>query len=374
MEEFYLHLPSNTITNSATNTVNRYMTTFSDTLELGRNWEVGLTAISYTHSWYNVKPVCWLHLMTFNGDGRTTVPLDHLYHIPDVWAVDSLSKPIELGFLEIPERDDTAARFVNFHGRRQGLSVFYVIPGYYSTIQELVDHINQEVRKSYAEIPGFEKLVPRLEYVPQQGRIRSLSGRVVYKKDEGRKYILHTFICTTNTALAQMLGTPEVRTPTDMAGLMRVRDPIPLETAPDIHYGRFPEDLIETVEGSNDSIDNAYMSDAQYSYLFPRVFDMHAGIHALCVYCDMVDLTIVGDHRVNLLRTVPIPRDAKFMDQVDIEFQHVHYLPVTKTELRNVEVYIKDENGSDIPFETGRVILTLHFRKAQRPIQGLSNE
>lgn len=124
------------------------------------------------------------------------------------------------------------------------------------------------------------------------------------------------------------------------------------------------------------------MTDAEYGpfnrdtyvYMFPKVVDLTAGIRALCVYSDVVDLTLVGDSKVNLLRTVPIPRDAKFMDQIDIEFVRVHYLPVTRTEIRNIEVYIKDESGEDLEFELGRVILTLHFRKRTSPVKGLSNE
>ena len=370
MEEFYLHLPSNTLTNSHVNTVNNYLTTFSDTLELGRNWQVGLTAISYTYSWYNVKPGSYISIKSFNGDRSTAVRLDQLYKIPEVGTEYSLAWPINTGFKPLERKDYEPLR--DFKPRAVYLATFELTPGHYSTIEKLIAQINEQTYVAYERMAGADKWVPRLEYIPQLGRIRSISGRVIYHKDGGKKYIQQTFICTSHPELAQMLGTPEVYNIWDMPGIVRLYGNIMLEDAtpkPEIKFP--PDELINVVTGSEDT---DFLIDSQYSFLFPDVFDMRVGIRALCVYCDMVDLTIVGDRRVNLLRAVPIPNNAKFMDQIDMEFMHVHYLPVPQTELRNVQVNIKDESGSDIEFEAGRVILTLQFKRSKAPVKGLSNE
>ena len=359
MDEFYLHLPSNTHTNSEENTINRYINTFSDTIDLGRDWEVGLTDISYTYSWYNVKGGCQIIIKSFNGDGKKTRNLYEMYNVSAASVDTALFLPIELGFPRVSYRKQPDG----FKPHERTEIDFYLAPGNYASIQALVNQINKQVRNKYKLVYGEEKTAPRLEYVENLGRLRSVSGRTVYKRGP-MNYFLDTFIMITNTELAAMLGTPIFNKIQDMSGLTLVsgapdHEPDTPDYFPDPSF--LGDETFFTFEGVIDS--NYGIIDTTYSYLFPSNCNIRAGIHALCVYCDMVDLTVVGDTRVNLLRAVPIPSSAKFMDQVDLEFRHIHYLPVTKTELRNVEVYIKDESGADIQFEMGRVILTLHFRK-----------
>ena len=51
---FYVHLPSNNLSNSETNTLWNYVTHLTQPLLLDGAWEVALTEISYTKSWYNL--------------------------------------------------------------------------------------------------------------------------------------------------------------------------------------------------------------------------------------------------------------------------------------------------------------------------------
>lgn len=366
-------MPSNTESNAETNKINSYLTTFSDTLELGRNWEVGLTAISYTHSWFNIRPNYRVFIKSFNGDSKRTYCLDELYTI-DICPLDRvLGQPIETGFRVVQRKNNhlKAVRPSNMD-----LSIFDMLPGYYRDIEELVRQINLQVVQAYAKLYGSRKIVPRLEYVPHLGRIRSISGRIVYEKPDGKRYIQQTFICFGPEDFANMLGTRDVWTPEDMDGVVRVNRPVDGPALEDNMMQLDADYIAQNFEGvTNDAESLGILHlDDMYSYLYPTAVDIRGGIHALCVYSDIVDLTIVGDHRVNLLRTVPVPKTAHFMEQLYYEFNHVHYLPVVKTELRNVQVYIKDESGTPIDFELGRVILTLHFRKKHTIVKGLSNE
>jgi hypothetical protein len=375
MEEFYLHLPSNVQTNSENNRIHRYITTFSDTLELGRNWEVGLTAISYTYGWYNVKPGCIVSIKSFSGDGTRSPMLRELYDIPSTIYDRSVSAFLEYGFDDGPRLKQT--RPFNHNPKPAVLCMFYLIPGHYQTLKALVDHINKQVQVHYQAMLGVNKSYPILELHESLGRIRMVSGRAQYEHpNDDKKYRFDTFICIEDADLAAMLGTPPLRQFTDMKGLLEVNTPLKMKHNHGNREGhpQAPDDKIWfDFQGMTDD-EYGPFDEASYVYMFPNVVDMSAGIRALCVYSDIVDLTMVGDSRVNLLRTVPIPRDAKFMDQIDMEFMRVHYIPVTKTEMRNIEVYIKDESGADLEFQLGRVILTLHFRKRDTPLKGLSNE
>jgi len=56
-DNFYVHLPSNVLPTSPTevgNTIGNYVTRLAQKLNLSEEWEVALTDISYTKSWYNV--------------------------------------------------------------------------------------------------------------------------------------------------------------------------------------------------------------------------------------------------------------------------------------------------------------------------------
>lgn len=375
MEEFYLHLPSNVQTNAEHNKIHRYITTFSDTLELGRNWEVGLTAISYTYGWYNVQPGCLITIKSFSGNGQRSPMLRELYEFNSVPNELAISSAMERGFDDGPRLKST--RQFNHLPRTTVLSMFYLTPGHYHNSEALVAQINKQVAINYTNMLGINKSYPYLEWIESLGRVRMVSGRARYEREsDQKKYRFDTFICIEDHGLAAMLGTSPMRQFTDFKGLLEMLKP---KTTSD-QVGDRPGQPMDPndekyfrFEGMTDA-EYGLFDEATFSYLYPRVVDMSAGIRALCVYCDIVDLTMVGDSKVNLLRTVPVPRDARFMDQIDMEFQRVHYIPVTKTEMRNIEVYIKDESGADLEFELGRVILTLHFKKHNAPSKGLSNE
>src|SRR5882757_3409630 len=55
MENFYLTLPSNVVNEQFDNTVSNYKTKLASRMILDETWEVGLAAISYTKSWYNLN-------------------------------------------------------------------------------------------------------------------------------------------------------------------------------------------------------------------------------------------------------------------------------------------------------------------------------
>jgi len=89
--------------------------------------------------------------------------------------------------------------------------------------------------------------------------------------------------------------------------------------------------------------------------------DMKAGLYALYIYCDIVENQIVGDSLVPLLAKVPILGEYNSVSYT--VFNPPMYLPLLRQEIETVEVEIKDDANNQIPFQYGKVVLTLHFRR-----------
>jgi hypothetical protein len=81
---------------------------------------------------------------------------------------------------------------------------------------------------------------------------------------------------------------------------------------------------------------------------------------------DLVDLAklssyMVGDAEVPLLRIVQVAgRDGEMTTRA---FDHIQYCPLVLRRFQTVEIDIRDDTGVKIPFERGRVVVTLHCRR-----------
>lgn len=90
--------------------------------------------------------------------------------------------------------------------------------------------------------------------------------------------------------------------------------------------------------------------------------DLDYGFHNLYVYCDIVEPQYVGHAQVPLLRVVPVEgQDGQRISKI---FTSPQYLPVSRKEFEAIEVNIKRDTGEIVPFETGRLLVTLHFRRS----------
>ena len=69
----------------------------------------------------------------------------------------------------------------------------------------------------------------------------------------------------------------------------------------------------------------------------------------------------MGDSQVPLLRVVPV--EGEDGQRVSRAFVSPQYLPVSRKEFESIEINIKRSSGQVVPFETGRCIVNLHFRR-----------
>ena len=151
-ENFYIHLPSNVVATSPLqvgNSIGNYVTRLNRRLNLSEEWEVALTDISYTKSWYNIMK-----------DQRLTL-------------VENLNKITELE---------------------------EVLPaGNYETIEVLLNAINR-IFYSYSRAnPNTISYPPQLNYNKQSNRINI---RVGAKVSNTHQYLFPNF----SPFLADFLG------------------------------------------------------------------------------------------------------------------------------------------------------------------------
>ena len=96
-----------------------------------------------------------------------------------------------------------------------------------------------------------------------------------------------------------------------------------------------------------------------------READLEHGFHDLYIYCDIVKGQYVGDALVPLLRIVPVEGlDGQWISK---SFLRPQYVAVSRKQFETIEVNIRRDTGELVPFEFGRVLLTLHFRQSQPP-------
>jgi hypothetical protein len=96
-----------------------------------------------------------------------------------------------------------------------------------------------------------------------------------------------------------------------------------------------------------------------------RVADITKGINSLFIYCDLLEHVAVGDARAPLLRIVSAAGSNG--EIVTKTFEEPVYVPLQKKNFDSIEIDIRDDLGRSIAFESGKVIVTLHFRRATTP-------
>ena len=92
----------------------------------------------------------------------------------------------------------------------------------------------------------------------------------------------------------------------------------------------------------------------------PYVAELHS-ITSIYVYCNIVQPQIVGNTMVPLLRTIPVSGNSGYV--IMKTFTNIQYVPVQTKSFEDIEILLRTDTGDPVPFEHGKVIATLYFRK-----------
>lgn len=108
-----------------------------------------------------------------------------------------------------------------------------------------------------------------------------------------------------------------------------------------------------------------HFDDEPLTFRSNHACDMNRDLNSLFVYCNLLEHVLVGDSKVPLLRIVPI--SGKHGDNSYITYEKPQYVPIQRKHFDSIEIDIRNDAGLPIPFETGKVLITLHFRLRKIP-------
>jgi hypothetical protein len=100
------------------------------------------------------------------------------------------------------------------------------------------------------------------------------------------------------------------------------------------------------------------------SFTADRTFDMHRNLRMLYLYSDIVSYSFVGDTRAPLLRVCDV--QGSYGQMIQTTFTHPYYVPLAHSSFESIEININNELGMPIPFEFGKSVVTLHFRRKNK--------
>lgn len=79
------------------------------------------------------------------------------------------------------------------------------------------------------------------------------------------------------------------------------------------------------------------------------------------IYCNFIENQLMGHEMTPLLRTVLLKEGPR--QSVTNVYKTPHYVPMLTNDLNSLEIYIKDEFGKTLLFDSDTVIVKLHFVK-----------
>ena len=91
--------------------------------------------------------------------------------------------------------------------------------------------------------------------------------------------------------------------------------------------------------------------------------DMSGGSNMLYVYSDIVQPQFVGDSFSPLLRLVHV--EGTHGSSVEKVFFNRQYIPVMTKDFSELEIHIKTDGDNYVEFDSGKVIINLHFQLKQ---------
>lgn len=91
----------------------------------------------------------------------------------------------------------------------------------------------------------------------------------------------------------------------------------------------------------------------------PFVADPKVSFSVMYVYCDLVEPQIVGDVQAPLLKIVSV--EGNDGEIINAHYPRPFYLPVIRQHFQTIHIDIRLHSGNLVPFERGKVFVTLHF-------------
>src|ERR1043165_3432117 len=110
---------------------------------------------------------------------------------------------------------------------------------------------------------------------------------------------------------------------------------------------------------------NTEEEDEMLQWKSGRICDLQRGFSSMYVYCNVLEHVPVGDTKAPLLRIVRVTDRSG--ENVHTLYEKPLYVPLQQKNFDSIEIDIRSDVGNPIAFESGKVVVTLHFRRCKLP-------
>lgn len=207
--------------------------------------------------------------------------------------------------------------------------VIRLTPGYYDSVSDLVRSINANIKLVADE--ALLEAFPQFRYNPITKR---LDGDI----NIGASVEFSSGMCT-------------------MLGIEQHQNPV---------FNHNFEDHSNVID---DDDDGDYLS--AWKTVYPLLWssahacDIDRGFSSMYIYCNLLEHIPVGDTKAPLLRIVRVT--GKSGEDVHTIYEKPLYVPLQQKNFDSIEIDIRSDTGKPVPFEYGKAIVTLHFRRCKIP-------
>ena len=131
-----------------------------------------------------------------------------------------------------------------------------------------------------------------------------------------------------------------------------------------VNYDRTKNKHILLLNGLNDVLGFSKTKYEQSETIIKAEMDLNLlrGISSIFVYCDLCQDVRIGNTLAPLLRNVAF-NTTKYGEQVNITYNNLIYIPISKSFIDTIQVHLCDAIGETIPFVEGLTTCVLHFKR-----------
>ena len=355
----YITLPSNTVDKIGKNRTNSFRVDLPYQVSLaGGNWEMGLAEIQFPKSWRNIaQPVkIGVRVDSERTPGVSlllfgTVQAGHYSDLPAL--LGALRQGIREAMLERPLME-ALVEMRSFHLKVMKTTPEQLIPKYFTSLDELWrdgDTFSDFVRSKVLTVSTSttsSRVVISEELREAMEKDIQLAAAVASERERFAKNA------------PAVLSLPETSQEKELT-YKKMKDTRQLNlqlSGKTINEINLPAE-IQYILGLSTTKLTKGNTLAKYSQ------DFTGGLTTLYVNCDIVEPQIVGNVHSELLRTVAVDSRKHFGETVSEIYTSPHYLKVRRRQFDNVKIEIRSGTGELVPFEYGKVIIKIHFRKAK---------
>lgn len=354
MTHFYMHLPSNSSESFfPDNTMAQYVTRLMNRVELEGDWEVGLSEILFTKSWHNLgrNEYMTIEFPEASGgkDGYRPVKWRYKVRICEGYYnnADELVNEINNSIHQIRDSNDNKGRFRRALQRRNSAEMWR-------------SNIRPSIRDEFHPIEASPPTpaAPTSPTPPvREGRKRRGSIDNNEPKTSRMSQLVNTDI-TTNQHPKDSWPVFNYKTQNNkVTATLKPGVRVFMSAGLKEILGFVEENAVTTIKGAERLAQTVVES--------VRGVDLNSRLQAFYVYCDIVDSVRLGDTECPLLRIVDTGIELNGT-LVRRHYLAPVYVPVRRKNFEHIGIKLLTDSGKPVPFQTGRVILTLHFKKSDK--------